>query len=136
MADRETYAPMLLELAAQIRRFTPKTIEHVEMFLAQVEQRLALLADERMVLKDDRLVQVWPERRVDSMREAVAKKAELLSMVRALDVTRDSWGAKSSVRDELLHCDGALSAVRAQVCRRGCGRSRVLHKHVSSPPCC
>ena len=57
MADRETYAPMLLELAAQIRRFTPKTMEHVEMFLAQVEQRLALLADERMVLKDDRLAQ-------------------------------------------------------------------------------
>ena len=115
LQDRERYGKMLLDLAAQIRRFTPKTAEHVDLFLCEVEKRLALLSDERMVLKDDRLVEVWPERRIDCMREAVAKKKTLLAMVRALDVQRDSWCAKSNVRDELYHVEDALTAVRAQL---------------------
>ena len=47
----------------------------------QVERRLALLTDERMVLKDERFAEIWPERRLDCMREAVAKKNEVLIMV-------------------------------------------------------
>ena len=67
--------------AKQIRTFTPKTMQHVELFVTEVEKRLALLADERMVLKDDRFSQAWPEKRLDCMREAVAKKKELQALV-------------------------------------------------------
>ena len=37
-----------------------------------------LLTDERMVHKDERFAEIWPERRLDCMREAVAKKNEVL----------------------------------------------------------
>jgi hypothetical protein len=84
MADRDRYAKMLGELGIQIRRFTPKTVEHVELYLAEVEKRLGLLSDERMVLKDDRFVDVWPERRVDCMREIVAKKKVWCVFVRVV----------------------------------------------------
>jgi hypothetical protein len=67
--------------AKQIRTFTPKTMQHVEVFVTEVEKRLALLADERMVLKDERFSEAWPEKRLDCMREAIAKKKELQALI-------------------------------------------------------
>ena len=40
----------------------------------QVEARLALLSDERMVLK---VFAAWPEARVEALRECVGRAAEL-----------------------------------------------------------
>ena len=75
--------------ARQVRSFTPKTMQHVEVFVAEVEKRLSLLADERMVLKDERFSEAWPEKRLDCMREAVAKKKELQALIAGIQAWRE-----------------------------------------------
>lgn len=42
----------------------------------------------------------WPEKRLDAMREAVAKKAEFVKMRKSWDVESNSWTAKSTVIEE------------------------------------
>ena len=81
--------------ARQVRSFTPKTMQHVEVFVAEVEKRLSLLADERMVLKDERFSEAWPEKRLDCMREAVAKKKELQALIAGVWAWRE-WRVEGS----------------------------------------
>ena len=80
----------------------------------QVERRLSLLTDERMVLKDERFADIWPERRLDCMREAVAKTNEVLALVASMDVKATGWSARSSVKDELAHAVEVFTTVRPQ----------------------
>ena len=72
--DRERMRPMIDDLSRQIAAFTPADMHELEFFVAEVERRLSLLCDERMVLK---VFESWPERKVEAMREAVARKAEV-----------------------------------------------------------
>ena len=67
-----------------------------------------------MVLKDERFADIWPERRLDCMREAVAKKNEVLALVASMDVKATGWSARSSVKDELAHAVEVFTTVRPQ----------------------
>jgi hypothetical protein len=49
LADRTTYKQMLQSMADQLNQFRPRTLPEVELVMSQVEARLALLSDERMV---------------------------------------------------------------------------------------
>lgn len=49
--DRIKMSPMITDLIAQIAKFQPLDMLQLEVFVLEVERRLSLLSDERMVLK-------------------------------------------------------------------------------------
>jgi len=51
LADRETLGAMIADLIPQISDFQPQDALQVEVFTRELERRLGLLSDERMVLK-------------------------------------------------------------------------------------
>lgn len=51
LADRAAFAPMIADLIPQIINFKPQDGLQVAFFTRELERRLALLSDERMVLK-------------------------------------------------------------------------------------
>ena len=51
LADRETLGAMIADLIPQISDFHPQDGLQVEVFTRELERRLSLLSDERMVLK-------------------------------------------------------------------------------------
>jgi len=98
VADRAAFADMIADLTAQITGFKPQDVFQVEAFTEELERRLALLSDERMVLK---AFCEWPEKKVEAMREAVARKCELERLAASLDPDGATWSAKESINDEL-----------------------------------
>jgi len=98
LADRAALADMIADLTAQITSFKPQDVFQVEAFTEELERRLALLSDERMVLK---AFSDWPEKKVEAMREAVARKGELERLTASLDPNGATWSAKDSINDEL-----------------------------------
>lgn len=97
-ADRQRMGPMITDLASQIASFMPQDMLQVEVFVGEVERRLDLLSDERMVLKP---FSTWPEKRLEAMREAVARKGELEKLTCTMDPHGDKWVARASIADEL-----------------------------------
>uniref|UniRef100_A0A6U5CB22 Uncharacterized protein n=2 Tax=Hemiselmis andersenii TaxID=464988 RepID=A0A6U5CB22_HEMAN len=103
---------MLLELAPQIANCGMRTPDQLDAFMKEVERRLGRLSDENMVLKAEQFAAVWPVRRLETMREAVARRREIEGLARSLDFTTPQWGVKSNVRDELQHVIDKFDAVR------------------------
>lgn len=103
---------MLEDLARQISAFAPLDMHQLEYFIAEVERRLAMLSDERMVLKG---FDVWPERRLEAMREAVGRKAELEKITRSMDPESSEWRARGSVVEELEQVIPLVVIVRGSV---------------------
>ena len=103
LVDRDKYGPMLLELAPQIAGCVFKTPETLDAFMHECERRLARLSDENMVLKAEQFAAVWPVRRLECMRECIARKREVEALAKSLDHSAPAWGVKSNVRDELQH---------------------------------
>jgi len=128
MAEREKFGPMIHDLARQIASFQGKTIEHITVFLAEVERRLARLTDERMVLRGEQFAGQWPEKRLDAMREAAALHKELLNMLHTMDPEGEGWTARTNVRDELLQVVEKFDAIRPQVDARVRGKEEVARR--------
>lgn len=106
---------MILQLAPQIAGCCLKTPEQLDLFMAEIERRLGRLSDENMVLKAEHFAAVWPVRRLECMREAVARRREILGLVKQLDHTAPNWGVKGNIRDELQHVIDKFDAVRPVV---------------------
>jgi hypothetical protein len=115
ISDREKYGGMILQLAPQIAGCCLKTPEQLDLFMAEIERRLGRLSDENMVLKAEQFAAVWPVRRLECMREAVARRREILGLVKQLDHTAPNWGVKGNIRDELQHVIDKFDAVRPVV---------------------
>ena len=93
LADRTTYKQMLESMADELNKFRPRTVAEVELVMAQVEARLALLSDERMVLKT---FVKWPEHRVEALRECVGRAAELRRLKESLETLHVPVAAESA----------------------------------------
>ena len=80
--------------------------------MAEVERRLGLLSDERMVLKafDD-----WPEKKIEALREATVRKHELQRLAATMDPTTGSWVAKGSIGDELQQVAAKFDEGKAKI---------------------
>jgi hypothetical protein len=96
--DRVRMQPMIQDLAAQIGSFKPLDMHQLCFFVAEVERRLGLLSDERMVLKS---FETFPEKRLEAMREACARKVELEKLTGSMDPLADRWQARCSIAEEL-----------------------------------
>lgn len=70
----------------------------VEAFVVEVDRRLGLLCDERMVLKT---FEGWPERRLECLRESVARAKELQKLKEAWDPEGPLWKARNNIVGEL-----------------------------------
>ncbi len=46
---------------------------------------------------------MWPEKRLETLREAMAKQAEVDGLLASMDVAAPAWGVKPTVRAELQH---------------------------------
>ena len=99
--DRVRMQPMIQDLAAQIGGFKPLDMHQLCFFVAEVERRLALLSDERMVLKS---FETFPEKRLEAMREACARKVELEKLAGSMDPLADRWQARCFKRTKPLCC--------------------------------
>lgn len=126
--ERDKFGPMILDLARQIADFKASRIEHIQAFLAEVERRLAKLTDERMVLKGERFAALWPERRLDAMREAAALDRELRALLQSMDPEGPAWTPKSNVKDELLQVVEKFDVVRPQVDARTRSKDEVQRR--------
>jgi len=111
-ADRQRMAPMITDLAAQITAFQPLDMVQVEVFVAEVERRLALLSDEGMVLKT---FTSFPEKRLEAMREAVARKRELKNLTTTMDPHGHKWQARDSIALELHQVIERFTEARPKV---------------------
>jgi len=109
-ADRDKYAEMLQLLAGQISTFKPTAFSQVLEFVHEMERRLALLSDERAVVKT---LQEWPESKVEALREIVGRRRELTELLLALDCT--AWEPRPNIHDELQRTIDALGRVQPQV---------------------
>ncbi len=69
--------PLIEGMAAQLRGLRARSMADLAAVLARCDAALALLSDERGVLKR---FEAWPEARVDAMREACAAHAELAAL--------------------------------------------------------
>jgi len=110
--DRQKMRPMITDLCEQINAFKPLDMLQIDVFVAEVERRLALLSDERMVL---RAFTAWPEKKLEAMREAVARKAELEKLTRSLDPHGDKWQARNSIADELQQAMDRFNDARPKI---------------------
>mmetsp|Transcript_30878 Transcript_30878/g.82772 ORF Transcript_30878/g.82772 Transcript_30878/m.82772 type:complete len:244 (+) Transcript_30878:197-928(+) len=122
LADREKYGPMLLDLAPQIATFNPVNMDQVVVFMAEVERRLGRLSDERMVLKGEAFAGLWPEGRLETFREAIARRLELEGLLAGMDPSGAAWGGvRGTVRSELQHAVEKFENVSAalETFRRG-----------------
>jgi len=72
-SDVVTFGALIRGMAAELRSLQARSVPELAKVLARCDVALALLADERGVL---RRFEEWPEARVDAMREAVAMEAE------------------------------------------------------------
>jgi len=111
-ADRQRMAPMITDLAVQITAFQPLDMVQVEVFVAEVERRLALLCDEGMVLKT---FSFFPEKRLEAMREAVARKRELQKLTTTMDPHGHKWQARDSIALELHQVIDRFTEARPKV---------------------
>jgi len=111
-ADRQRMAPMITDLAVQITAFQPLDMVQVEVFVAEVERRLALLCDEGMVLKT---FSSFPEKRLEAMREAVARKRELQKLTTTMDPHGHKWQARDSIALELHQVIDRFTEARPKV---------------------
>lgn len=127
--DRQKMAPMITDLKGQIVAFQPLDMLQLEHFVAEVERRLALLCDERMVLK---AFPDWPEKRLEAMREAVARKAELEKLTTSMDPQGERWNARASIAEELQQVMDRFSEAKPKVewyIREGDTIKRALSSH-------
>jgi hypothetical protein len=77
-----------------------------------VDRRLGLLCDERMVLKT---FETWPERRLECLRESVARVKELEKLMCAWDPQGDMWVARNNIAGELENIRERFEASAATV---------------------
>ena len=128
-ADRERFSGMIGDLAQQLLAFKPMDLLQVEVFMAEVERRLELLSDERMVLK---AFANWPEKRVEALREAVARKAEIEKLAADLDPHADKWQARCSIAQELQQTVDKFAEAKPKIewyLREAEGIRKALAKH-------
>ena len=78
--EAEARAPLLADLAREIRRASPADARSLREFIEKIDEVLASLSDEREVL---RRVDAWPGAKVEAMRELCHLLAELDEMARA-----------------------------------------------------
>ena len=78
--EAEARAPLLADLAREIRGASPADARSLDEFLEKIDEVLATLSDEREVL---RRVDAWPGAKVEAMRELRHLLAELDEMARA-----------------------------------------------------
>ncbi|EKX41283.1 hypothetical protein GUITHDRAFT_142188 [Guillardia theta CCMP2712] len=112
MSDRSIFEPMILDLIPQIQSFAPQDLTQVEIFVAEVDRRLALLSDERMVLKG---FAAWPEKKLEVLREVTGRKQELERLVASMDPEDDRWIAKSAIHEELQQAVDKFESVKPTV---------------------
>ncbi|KAJ1474594.1 hypothetical protein T484DRAFT_1970253 [Baffinella frigidus] len=98
LADREVYREMIEDLAKQIAAVRPVDMFQVQEFSGEVERRLTLLSDENMVLKG---FPDFPLKRLESLREAVARRGELRKLQESLNPEGEKWITKSNMGEEL-----------------------------------
>ena len=127
-ADRDKYRDMIHDLSLQAASFAPLTAAQVCAFVAEVDRRLALLSDERMVLK---AFDKWPEQRMEAMREVAARSKELSVLLASLDPSQ--WEPKSSISDEIQRTEDVFSKAQATVdwysrCREELSRKYSAHR--------
>eukprot|EP00899_Mesostigma_viride_P017958 jgi/Mesvir1/26163/Mv06862-RA.1 len=72
--DIERYGARINQLAQAVRIVYPGSMDELQVFVAAVEEQLAVLSDEGAVLK----AFDWPESKMDCMREASTQYSELL----------------------------------------------------------
>ena len=128
-ADRERFRGMISDLAQQVLAFKPVDLLQVEVFMAEVERRLELLSDERMVLK---AFSNWPEKRVEALREAVARKAEIEKLAADLDPHAEKWQARCSIAQELQQTVDKFAEAKPKIewyLREAEGIRKALAKH-------
>ena len=78
--EAEARAPLLADLAREIRGASPADARSLDEFLEKIDEVLASLSDEREVL---RRVDAWPGAKLEAMRELRHLLAELDEMARA-----------------------------------------------------
>lgn len=112
LREREQYKAMVEDLAPQVRAFEPLDMDELSLFVAEVERRLALLSDERMVLRG---FPSWPDARLEVLREANHRHWEVVRLKEALDPSAEAWAPKSDVREELLQVIAKFETVKPTV---------------------
>ena len=78
--EAEARAPLLADLAREIRRASPADARSLREFIEKIDEVLASLSDEREVL---RRVDAWPGAKLEAMRELSHLLAELDEMAHA-----------------------------------------------------
>jgi hypothetical protein len=110
LSDRERYGEMILDLEQQLTTLRPSSAAHVAMLVEELEKRLALLSDERAVLK---AFPNWPESKVEALRDIAARMREVQACRKALDVA--AAASLSSESEELKRCMQMFNKTQALV---------------------
>ena len=106
--EAEARAPLLADLAREIRGASPADARSLDEFLEKIDEVLASLSDEREVL---RRVDAWPGAKVEAMRELRHLLAELDEMARAarqwprLDVNSRALRSSAKASTVMWACD-------------------------------
>ncbi len=96
VADRERYKEMIEDLATQLVALCPSEPQDIARLVREMERRLALLSDERAVLK---AFPQWPEAKVEALRDIAARWQELDACLASM--RPQHWTPMASVNDEL-----------------------------------
>ncbi|EKX45362.1 hypothetical protein GUITHDRAFT_108630 [Guillardia theta CCMP2712] len=112
MEDRKIFGEMIEDLIPQIEEFESDDFEDLQLFVQEVEKRLSLLVDERMVLKG---FAAWPDKRMEVLREANGRMQDLKQLKAAMDPFGSKWIKRSSLADELQAVEDKFASLQTTV---------------------